>query len=295
MPWSHQTTTIGCYNVQVKWENGEITYEPLDVIAKDDFLSCAVYARDNDLLEVPGWKWFRCLTQCKKHLLHLIKQAKMWSFKYAPQYKFGFCVPNDYREALHLDEEHGTSNGRMRQTLRWSSSRNMSASQTPASMARIHLRKITRRSESGLSLFDVKHDGRHKSRLVAGHLTGVPINSIYSSIVSLRGLQMVTFLSELNDLELWATNIGNPYLEALMVECVYIVAGPAFGELEGHMLIIYKVLYGLCSSRLAKVPPEIFRLSKGNGILAIQPRQNQTSGCDMSMTTMSTLLYMSMT
>ena len=53
-----------CYNVQVEWENGEISYEPLGVIAKDNFLSCAIYARDNDLLEVPGWKQFRCLTQC---------------------------------------------------------------------------------------------------------------------------------------------------------------------------------------------------------------------------------------
>ena len=35
-------------------------------------------------------------------------------------------------------------------------------------------------------IFDVKHDGRHKSRLVAGgHLTDVPIDSIYSGIVSL--------------------------------------------------------------------------------------------------------------
>ena len=44
------------FNVQVKWENGEITYEPLHIIAKDGSLSCAVYAGDNDLLEVAGWK-----------------------------------------------------------------------------------------------------------------------------------------------------------------------------------------------------------------------------------------------
>ena len=61
---------------------------------------------------------------------------------------------------------------------------------------------------------------------------------------------MVTFLSELNDHELWATNIGNAYLEAFMPECCNVVAGPEFGELEGHMLIISKALYGLWSSRL---------------------------------------------
>ena len=44
------------YNIKVEWENGEITYEPLDMIAKDDSLSCAIYTRDNDLLETFGWK-----------------------------------------------------------------------------------------------------------------------------------------------------------------------------------------------------------------------------------------------
>ena len=35
-------------------------------------------------------------------------------------------------------------------------------------------------------VFDVKHDGRHKARLVAdGHLTDVPVDSVYSGVVSL--------------------------------------------------------------------------------------------------------------
>jgi hypothetical protein len=56
---------------------------------------------------------------------------------------------------------------------------------------------------------------------------------------------MVTFLSELNGMELWATDIGNAYLEAYTAEKLFIVAGPEFGDLEGHMLIISKALYGL--------------------------------------------------
>ncbi len=35
-------------------------------------------------------------------------------------------------------------------------------------------------------VFDVKHDGRHKSHLVAGgHLTDVPLESVYSEDISL--------------------------------------------------------------------------------------------------------------
>jgi hypothetical protein len=76
------------------------------------------------------------------------------------------------------------------------------------------------------------------------------MESIYSGVVSLQGEHMVTFLSELNGMELWATDIGNAYLEAYMAEKLYIVAGPEFGELKGHMLIISKELYGLITSGL---------------------------------------------
>ena len=100
-------------------------------------------------------------------------------------------------------------------------------------------------------VFDVKHDGRHKARLVAdGHLTDIPVDSVYSGIVSLRGLRLIIFLAELNSLKLWSTDIGNAYLEAKMLEKVYITASPEFKGKEGHTLVVYKALYGLRSSGL---------------------------------------------
>jgi Reverse transcriptase (RNA-dependent DNA polymerase) len=76
----------------------------------------------------------------------------------------------------------------------------------------------------------------------------MPLESVYSGVVSLRGFRIVLFLAELNQLELWATDIGNSYLEAFTSEKVYIIAGPEFGEREGHILIISRALYGLQSS-----------------------------------------------
>ena len=60
---------------------------------------------------------------------------------------------------------------------------------------------------------------------------------------------MCIFLAELNNMEAYATDMGNSYLEATTQEKVCIKAGTKFRELEGHLLIIYKVLYGLRSSR----------------------------------------------
>ena len=53
------------------------------------------------------------------------------------------------------------------------------------------------------------------------------------------------FLAELNKVKIWATDVGNAYLEADTREKVYIIAGPEFGEREGHTLVIKKALYGL--------------------------------------------------
>ena len=100
-------------------------------------------------------------------------------------------------------------------------------------------------------IFAVKHDGRHKARLVAGgHLTPDPIESIYSGVVSIRSLRLAIFLAKLNNLEVWGADIGNAYLEAKTKEKLYVVAGPEFEELEGYILVICKALYGLKHSGL---------------------------------------------
>ena len=39
----------------VEWETGEITDEPLSLIAADDPVTCAEYAKKHDLLPLDGW------------------------------------------------------------------------------------------------------------------------------------------------------------------------------------------------------------------------------------------------
>ena len=89
------------------------------------------------------------------------------------------------------------------------------------------------------------------------HNTDIPLESIYSGVGTLRSLRL-----ELNGLDLWATDIGNAYLEGKTKEQVYIIAGSEFSEKEGHIMIIHKTLYGLRSSglrrheRLAEYPKD---------------------------------------
>ena len=56
---------------------------------------------------------------------------------------------------------------------------------------------------------------------------------------------MIIFIAKLNRLEVWATDIGNAYIESYTSEKVCIIAGEEFGELAGHTLRIDRALYGL--------------------------------------------------
>ena len=51
-------------------------------------------------------------------------------------------------------------------------------------------------------------------------------------------------------MKVWAADIDNAYREATTREKLYIVALPEFEELQGHILVIHKALYGLKSSSL---------------------------------------------
>ena len=238
----------GCpFNVQVEWEDGSITYEPLSVIAADDPVSCAIYARDNDLLHLPGWRRFKFIVRNQKKLKRMLNQAKLQSFRRGPIYKYGFRIPRNYKEAMYLDKLNGNTRWfdavtlERTQLLDYSTFKDLGyAAKAPEGYKRIRCHFI----------FDVKHDGRHKARLVAGgHLTEVPLESIYSGVVSLRSVRIVLFLAELNGLDLFAADIGNAYLEARTKERIYFVADDSFGEeLAGHTLVIVKALYGLRSS-----------------------------------------------
>ena len=88
------------YNVQVEWETGEITYEPLSIIAADDPVSCAAYAKENDLLALEGWCRFRNLAKKDKVLARAIKQSKIRQVRRTQTYMFVYLIPRNYMEAM---------------------------------------------------------------------------------------------------------------------------------------------------------------------------------------------------
>ena len=94
---------------------------------------------------------------------------------------------------------------------------------------------------------------------------------------------MVVFLSQLNNLEIWGADVGNAYLEAYTDEKLCIMAGPEFKELQGHLLIMVKALYGTRSGgarwhdRLFDILQEMkFKPSKADPDVWMRPEPGGT-------------------
>ena len=195
----------GCkYNVMAEWESGEVTYEPLTLISKDDPITCAVYAKKHDLLDTTRWKHLKRYAKTSKRLIRAVKQSRIRQVRASARYQHGFQVPENsnthWQDAMDLE------------------------------LTQIHEYKGFKDT--------VKHDEKFKARLVAdGHLTKEPV-------VSLRSLRMAVFLSQLNDFEIWGADVGNAYLEAYTDQKLCIIVGPEFKELQGHLLIMIKTLHG---------------------------------------------------
>eukprot|EP00934_Nitzschia_sp_Nitz4_P004870 Nitzschia sp. Nitz4//scaffold568_size2940//117//1099//NITZ4_009282-RA/size2940-snap-gene-0.0-mRNA-1//-1//CDS//3329554638//4860//frame0 len=239
----------------IAWENGEYS-RTIIFFVKEDPVSCAIYGKKAGLLELPGWKRFHRLAKREAKLARMLNQAKLRSARTSPIFMYGFQVPRNHRVAVELDEKNGNTKWQdaekqyLQQLYEYSTFKDIghkSRTGVPSGYKQIRVHFV----------YATKHDGRFKVRLVArGHLTDTPLQSVYSGVVSTRNMHTIVFLAELNGLALWSTDVGNAYLEAYTQEKVCIIAGPEFGSLAGHILIIVKALYGLMNFlvyRLANV------------------------------------------
>ena len=99
-------------------------------------------------------------------------------------------------------------------------------------------------------IFDVKMDFTRKARFVAGgHMTEAPVALCYSSVVSRDSMRIAFLVAALNDLDVFACDIGNAYLNAPCKEKIWFVAGLECGKsMKGKVARLTRALYGLCSS-----------------------------------------------
>jgi hypothetical protein len=105
-------------------------------------------------------------------------------------------VPRTHNQAVEINQSNGN---RLWQELEATEMKQLTKYKTFIDMGKGSIAPFGYKKIRCHMVYDVKHNGRHKSRLVAGgHLTEPKTESVYSSIVSLRGIRLVAFLSDLN-------------------------------------------------------------------------------------------------
>ena len=229
------------YNVMVEWEPGEVTYEPLTLISKEDPINCAVYAKKRDLLDTTGWNHPKRHAKISKRPIRAVKQSRIHQVRASARYQHGFQVPKDFNDAISLDKENSNTHWQDEMDLELTQIHEYKVFKDTGKAQFHDGRAVTPDGFQKIRVhfvYAVKHAGKFKARPVAdGHLTKEPV-------VSLRSLRMVVFLSQLNDLEIWGADVGNAYLEAYTDPNLCIIVGPEFKELQVHLLIMIKALHG---------------------------------------------------
>jgi hypothetical protein len=239
----HKDYKGSLYNVLVKWNDDTESYEPLDAIIKDDPITVAKYAQDNNLLDTPSWKRLKRYINASNKLQLLINKTK--TRPTTPTYQFGIQVPRNVKEALALDARNDNTKWKDAMQAEIDS---LNEYNTFNDNGKIKFLDGYKRIIVHF-VFAVKHDFRHKARLVAGgHLTDPTTEGTYSGVVSLRSLRIATLAAELNNLTIMVGDISSAYLEAYTNEKVCFIAGPEFNSLEGNLLTIDRALYGLRTS-----------------------------------------------
>jgi Reverse transcriptase (RNA-dependent DNA polymerase) len=155
--------------------------------------------------------------------------------------KYGIEIPNSMRHAFEIDKLNG--NTIWRDTI---------AKEMTEMGIGFEILEENEQGPKGWSkvtghlVWDVKMDFTRKARWVLdGHLTPNPIGSTYAGVVSRDSVRIAFTYAALNDVDIFAVDIRNAYLQAPSSQKDYIVCGPEFGlENEGKVALIHRALYG---------------------------------------------------
>ena len=174
--------------IQVVWETGATSTESFEALRKDIPVDLSIYTKENNLLELDGWDRFKRLADRSKLTERLVKQAKLHSLKYSTRYKYGFEIPKNYKDAECLDRKNGNDDWKDANKLEPEQLIEYDVLIDKGKFAGCRIPRVYQLIRVH-TIFDVKVDGRHKARVVAnGHLTVTSTESVYSGVVSSKGL-----------------------------------------------------------------------------------------------------------
>jgi len=251
----HRKKTTKCWDICVEWRDGSTSWLPLKDVKDANPLKLAEYARSNGIAEQPAFAWWVPEIINKKNRIINKVKTKYWR----TSHKFGIEIPKSVEHALRIDQATGTDHWRHAiekemKNVRVAFQKLDGGGPQAACLATTSGSLIGYQEIRCHMVFDIKMDGdlTRKARFVAGgHTTTDPDTTTYSSVVSRESVRIAFLIAALNDLDIFAADIGNAYLNAPCRERIWTTAGKEFGSDEGSIMLIVQALYGLKTSGTA--------------------------------------------
>ena len=69
----HWKTKNNKYEIQILWESGEITWEPMHVIKECDPVTLSKYAHESNMIDKRGWKWCKHFSRNPQQFIRMAK------------------------------------------------------------------------------------------------------------------------------------------------------------------------------------------------------------------------------
>ena len=94
---------------ETTFENGETAFGQFDWVVEDDFVSYATYICCSRLFGTPSWQYFKVMAKRQKKLVRTTNHAKLRFFKATHHDKYRSKKPQDYAQAVQLNERNSNN------------------------------------------------------------------------------------------------------------------------------------------------------------------------------------------
>jgi hypothetical protein len=166
----HPSYKGSAYNLLIEWDVGEPTWEPLNVIAKCDPVSVTLYGVKNDMLDKKGWKYLKKHAKNLPRIAKQVREVLKAKGAHGPKYKYGVRLPDREKTFADLDGENGNTKWADANRAELDLLDEFEAFEDCGEFTEEKARELIEKGYQYIKLmmvYDVKHDGRYRARLVA--------------------------------------------------------------------------------------------------------------------------------
>ena len=229
-------TTQG-WRLLVQWGDQSESWICLKDMKEAHPVETSEFSRARNIDDEPAFAWWVPYTLRKRDVILSKLKARVRK----TTHKYGIEIPTSIAHAKKLDEKNGN--------LFWMNALNKEMLNVGIAFELLEAGKKAPPGWSkvtGHLVWDVKMDFTRKARWVLdGHKTPDATTSTFAGVVSRESFRIAFTYTALKNLDVYAADVQNAYLQAPSSRKDYIICGPKFGlENVGKIALIHRALYG---------------------------------------------------